>query len=160
VAPARTPAFVRPANCASVAGARFAAVRFAAARNPGREDAVSRAIYHLGRILMALIFLYSGYHKVADIGGTAAHLASKGLPLPEIFSVAAAAVEIAGGLMLGLGYRAAAGAAILFVYLIPVTLFFHSPAEKGQTTQFLKNAAIMGGLLVVVGSSDRREADD
>lgn len=121
---------------------------------------VTRAFYQFGRILMALIFLYSGYNKVIDLEGTAHRLEVRGLPLPEIFALGGAALEIVGALMLGLGYRSTAGAALLVLFLIPTTLLFHPPGEKGQLVQFLKNLAILGGLFVVIGASSQHADDD
>ena len=120
---------------------------------------MSKAILLLGRLLLALIFLYSGYHKLADPSGPTMRLADKGVPLPEILAIAGGAIEILGGLMMGLGYRLRLGAVLLIVFLIPTTLLFHPPTDAGQTTQFLKNLAILGGLLVVVGA-DAAELDD
>ena len=67
----------------------------------------------------------------------------------------AAVVELACGLAILTGFKTRIVAWVLFLYLIPVTFFFHNFwAAQGQEQQtqminFLKNAAIMGGLLVL-----------
>jgi putative oxidoreductase len=54
------------------------------------------------------------------------------------------------------------GVAALIVFLIPATLIFHpfwqaSGMERmGQMINFMKNLAIMGGLLIVVPASAER----
>jgi putative oxidoreductase len=59
-------------------------------------------------------------------------------------------VEIGGGLSLFLGFKAKWAALIIALYLIPATLIFHGHfSDQGQFVQFLKNLAIIGGLLMV-----------
>ena len=70
---------------------------------------------------------------------------------------AAAVLELAGGLSLLLGFRARLGALALVLFLVPTTLIFHNfwayqgPEAQNQMIHFMKNLALMGGLLVVVG---------
>ena len=80
-------------------------------------------------------------------------LASKGFPAPAVALGIAAAVEIAGGLALLLGFHTRVAAWALFLFLIPTTLAFHnfwafSGMEKmDNQAHFFKNVAIMGGLI-------------
>lgn len=109
----------------------------------------------LGRALLALIFLVSALHKLAAWQATVAYMASRGMPAAPAFLVAAVALEIAGSLSLLLGFRARVGAALLIAFLVPTTLVFHcfwtmTGAERQvNMIMFLKNLAIMGGLLLV-----------
>jgi len=108
-----------------------------------------------GRVLMSLIFLISGWSKVTGWSGMVGMMASKGLPLPELLMAGAVFAELAGGLSLLLGFKARWGALGLFLFLIPATLLFHNfwavPAEQqqAQMSDFLKNLALMGGLVYV-----------
>jgi putative oxidoreductase len=102
----------------------------------------------VGRILMALLFAFSGWHKLAAPGRTAASLAALHIPVPTAAAVGAGAVEVLGAVALALGFRTRAAALVLFLYVLAATLLFHWPNEM---TQVLKNLAIMGGLLVVAG---------
>jgi putative oxidoreductase len=108
-----------------------------------------------GRVLLALIFVLSGFNKISGFAGTAAYMASKGLPMAEILLVPTILIELGGGLMLIFGYRARLAAAVLVLFLIPVTLVFHNfwaaPAAEAQMQMinFMKNLAIMGGMLCV-----------
>jgi len=108
-----------------------------------------------GRMLMALIFVLSGFSKITGFAGTAGYMAGKGLPMTEVLLVLTILVELGGGLMLILGYRARMAALAIFLFIIPVTLVFHNfwavPAAEAQMqmTQFMKNLAIMGGMLYI-----------
>lgn len=109
----------------------------------------------VGRALLAVIFIYSGFGKITGFAGTAGAIASKGLPMPEILTAITIAIELGGGLLLLLGWKARWAALAIFLFLIPTTLLFHnfwaSPPEQvvAQRTNFLKNLAIMGGMLMV-----------
>lgn len=108
-----------------------------------------------GRILLAHIFLLSGYGKITSFAGTAGYMAKYSMPMIEFFLVCAILLELVGGLMLVLGWKARWGALALIVFVVPTTLIFHAywtvPPEQayGQMIQFQKNLAILGGLLYV-----------
>lgn len=116
---------------------------------------LARITLLLGRILLALIFLVSGFGKIGGWEQTAGYMASKGMPLIPLFLFAAIAIEIGGGLFVLTGRMARVGALALVVFLIPTTLIFHNFwAMEGMERQlnmvmFMKNLAIMGGLLMV-----------
>jgi putative oxidoreductase len=108
-----------------------------------------------GRILLSVIFLISGLFKVAAYAPMVGYATAVHLPMPGFAIAAAGAVELACGLAILAGFRTRIAAWVLFLYLIPVTFFFHNFwAVQGQEQQvqmvnFLKNAAIMGALLVL-----------
>jgi putative oxidoreductase len=107
----------------------------------------------LARLLMALIFLVSGFMKFVNFQGMVGIAASAGLPAPLVSIAVAGFLEIVCGLALLVGWRVHWASLALFIYLIPTTLFFHAahlrePAQfQMQMTEVLKNLAIMGGLL-------------
>ncbi len=128
----------------------------------GRPDAeaaerarVWPALMVVGRALLATIFVWSGLAKFMDSASTMEYMRAAGLPGVPFFLVLAAFVEVVAGLMLFTGTLTRVAALVLFLYLIPVTLVMHpfwalSGAERAmQQTSFLKNLAIMGGLLAV-----------
>jgi len=102
---------------------------------------------------MALIFVVSGFGKLTHFSGTESMLASQGIPLAPVVSVIVIGVELVGGLMLMISPWPGWTGLVLFVYLIPVTLTMHNfwaaptAQYQMQKIQFLKNLAIMGGLL-------------
>lgn len=109
-----------------------------------------------GRILIAAIFIVSGYGKIDGFEKTVAQLAGKGMPLPELAAAGAIAVELIGGILVVIGWHARWAAAALFLFMIPTTLLFHNfwafePAQQAaQRIHFMKNLAIMGGILYVL----------
>ena len=109
-----------------------------------------------GRILMALIFLVSGFGKITGFAGTAGYMASQGLPFAEVLLAGALVFELAGAIMLILGWRVHWGALLLIVFMIPATLMFHNfwavdaAQYQNQLNHFLKNVAMVGGLLYVM----------
>ena len=105
----------------------------------------------IGRVLLGLIFLISAAHKIADPQGTQQYMSTMGMTwMTALFYFGAVAVELGGSLSLLLGYRARAGGRLLFLFMIPTTLIFHTNfGDPNQMIHFLKNISIMGGLLYV-----------
>jgi len=109
-----------------------------------------------GRTMLAMIFLISGYAKIGNFAGTAGYMAAKGIPLAEFALVLTIIIEIAGGLMLAIGWRTRWAALVLFLFLIPATLIFHNfwaadaAQFQNQLNHFLKNVCILGGMLYVM----------
>lgn len=111
----------------------------------------------VGRILIAVLFLPAGIGKISGFDHTAAFMASKGVPLASLMLALTIVIEIAGPIMIALGYRARIAAGIMFLWLIPVTLVIHNywdadAAHKmTQSIMFFKNVALMGTMLLIVG---------
>lgn len=109
-----------------------------------------------GRILIALIFIFAGFGKIAGFEGTVGYIASKGLPLPQLAAIGAIIIELGGGIMLVLGWKTRLAAAALFIFTALTALFFHnfwaaSPdLAQNQMIHFMKNISMMGGQLFVV----------
>ena len=110
----------------------------------------------VGRIFLALIFVVSGVGKITGYAGTASYMASKGLPLVDVLLPLTILIELGGGLLLALGWKARWAAAAILLFLIPTTLIFHQfwgidpKLAQMQKIHFLKNVAIMGGMLMVL----------
>lgn len=107
------------------------------------------------RILMALLFLLSGFGKITGFAGTAGYIASKGLPLPELGAVIAIVVEFGGALALIAGFQTRWVALVMAVFTVIAGVLFHNywamPADQVMINQimFLKNLSIAGGLLMM-----------
>jgi putative oxidoreductase len=120
----------------------------------------------VGRVLLALIFIGSGFSKITGFADTAASMAGKGIPMVEVSLIIAILIELGGGLLLALGYKARWAALAIVLFLIPATLIFHDfwavdPEQvKMQLIQFQKNLAIMGGMLYVVFNGPGRMSLD
>ncbi|HEU4413198.1 MAG TPA: DoxX family membrane protein [Candidatus Angelobacter sp.] len=71
-------------------------------------------------------------------------------------------IEIGGGLMVLTGFQAKYAALVMAIWLVPVTLVFHNfwaapePMKQEQIINFLKNVAIMGGLLMLTYASPEK----
>lgn len=103
-----------------------------------------------GRILLASIFILSGFSKVADPASSIGYISSVGLPFPQLALGVAILVEIAGGIALILGYRTRLVALALAAFSIATAVFFHSAlGDQNQLIHFFKNVAMAGGLLQV-----------
>lgn len=120
------------------------------AHDPARDGAVL-----LGRVLLAVLFIWSGAGKLANFQGAVNAIAGKGLPLPELLAALSIVVELGGGIALALGWRARWAAVFLALFLVVITPIFHnfwaSPAAQVgmQKINFFKNVSILGGMLVV-----------
>lgn len=104
--------------------------------------------------MLAAIFLLTGYDKLVDVDNAAGDIAEIGLPFPTLLAFVAGLVELVCGVFLALGRRTDRAAAGLLLFLVPVTVLMENPlradANFGTVIDFLKNVAIMGGLLMVV----------
>jgi putative oxidoreductase len=109
----------------------------------------------VGRIFISVFVLISGVTKIARNKTMVEYAKSKKMPLPNLAIAGAALIELAGGICVAVGFHAPIAAVVLFVYLIPTTLVFHDfwaapEAERqNQAVHFMKNLAIMGGLLIL-----------
>jgi putative oxidoreductase len=130
----------------------------------------------LARLFISLIFILSGLAKLlswhetetlvlnvlcdwqAHLGfsQTAQECVTSMIGWAPVLAAAAALFELVGGLLLLFDIKARLGATLLVLVLIPATFLFHSfwflegPAKELQQIMFLKNLAILGGLLLVL----------
>jgi len=120
--------------------------RTAPAAATGSQDAVVL----IGRLLLANLFILAGLNKLGSAEGTIGYIASIGLPLAELIFYATVALEIVGGLLLAVGFKARTVAAALGLFSIAAAVLFHADfADLNQTTAFLKNLSIAGGMFLV-----------
>jgi putative oxidoreductase len=118
--------------------------------NPNVQNAAALA----GRILLSIIFILSGFGKITGYDGTAAYMATK-LPMVSVLLPLTILVELGGGILLVIGFKARWAALALAGFTILAALVFHNfwavEAARAMNEQinFLKNIAIAGGMLVV-----------
>ena len=109
------------------------------------------AIPVIGRILLAAIFVLSGFGKLMAPAATIGYIQSTGLPFATLGLAIAIAVELGGGLLLVAGYKTRIVAAVLAAFSIVTGLAFHNAiGDQNQMIHLLKNFAMAGGLLQVV----------
>ena len=104
----------------------------------------------VARILLAIIFLLSGFMKLSDIAGTAAYFANYNLPMPTATAVIVGLIEFLGGLAILIGFKTRIAAWVLAIFAVATALVAHTDfADQMQMINFLKNLAIAGGFLAL-----------
>ena len=134
------------------------------------------AFVTFGRILFAVLFVFSGASKLLDLSATAqmterivfpAALATYtaqlegivGMPMPQILAIAAGAIEVICGLMIALNFGARFFAILLILFVVGATFYFHDfwnqtgADARNNLVHALKNLSIIGALFMIVGSS-------
>ena len=112
----------------------------------------------VGRMALAWFFLSEAWARVADWNGSITMLRNAQIPGAELFLVLALAIMMLGGAGLALGYHARHGAMLLFGFTLAASLALHAywklPDETGRAAEyavFIRDLAVAGGLLLVVG---------
>ena len=109
----------------------------------------------VGRILLGLLFVLSGFAKISGFDGAAGYIASKGLPLPQLVAALTIVVELGGGLALMAGLYTRQAVVALAGFTLLAGVIFHNfwavpqAEQMAQQINFMKNLAIAGGMLVV-----------
>ena len=105
---------------------------------------------NIGRILLGVLFLVSGIQSAMDFQGFSGSVAGKGLPFPTYLAAVALAFKILGGASVTTGMYLSTGKIMLVLFTLASTALFHNPiADPSQMTNFLKNMAVVGGLLLI-----------
>ena len=120
--------------------------------NPGAQSNMML----VGRIAIAALFLIPGIRKLLAVAGTAGYFAKLGFPMPEVMVWVAILVEVGGAVLLIVGWQARRIAWLLILFVLIATLMAHRFWEFGDAAQyaaqmnnFLKNVAVIGGLLFI-----------
>ena len=107
----------------------------------------------VGRVFLGWLMLASGYGKLTGIAGTTAYFTSLGMSPPGLWAWFAAFAEVILGAALILGFATRYAALASFLWVLVATAIAHRywtyPAaqQAGQYNNWLKNIAIMGGML-------------
>lgn len=103
----------------------------------------------VGRILISLMFVWSGWSKIVGYAGTQGYMESlgvSGMLLPLVI-----AVEILVGLAVMLGWHTRIAAFLLAGFSLLTALLFHADfGDPMQMIIFMKNVSIAGGFLMIV----------
>ena len=127
-----------------------------------------------GRVLFAVLFIYSGATKLFAIQTTAEFISAKvvipafltaytsqletmtGMSTPQLLAIAVGAFEVISGLMIALNFGTRFFAILLIFFVAATTFYFHdfwnqSPPENAKTlVEALKNLSIIGALFIIV----------
>ena len=102
----------------------------------------------IGRILISALFLLNGIFKISNFEGTIGWMESFGIP--GMLLVPAIILEIAGPVLIIIGYKTKLAAGLLSLFCIATAFIFHNNfADQMQFTSFLKNIALAGGFLIL-----------
>jgi len=117
----------------------------------------------IGRILISFIFLYEAYDSIFYFKETKESMTAYGLDWNQnLLLYGSIFLLVVGGLLVLFGYRSSLGAFMLMIYWIPLTFIIHSywndppEAQRLQAILFMKNLAILGGLLMVLVNGSGR----
>ncbi|SRR5690606_12475373 len=102
----------------------------------------------VGRFLIALIFITSGWSKIGGFAATQGYMESMGVPgvlLPLVILT-----ELGGGVLIVLGLFTRYAALALAGFSILSGILFHGGADQMQQILFMKNLAMAGGFLFLV----------
>jgi putative oxidoreductase len=133
------------------------------------------AFITFGRVLFAVLFIYSGAAKLLALQATADAIAAKvvipallapytqqlealtGMATPQLLAIAVGAFEIISGLMIAVNFGARFFSIILIFVVAAATYYAHDfwnqmPPDNGKTViDALKNLSIMGALFMIAG---------
>jgi putative oxidoreductase len=102
----------------------------------------------LGRLLLSVIFVLSGFQKLTEFSGTVTFMGSEGLPFPLLAAIVAILVECVGAILLIVGYQTRLTGIVLALWCIATALVAHRNfGNPDQMINFLKNVAMAGGFL-------------
>ena len=134
-----------------------------------------QALVTFGRVLFAVLFMYTGATKLFTLQQTADFIASKvaipavlapytselesmtGMPMPQLLALGVGGFEILAGLMIAVNFGARFFAILLIFFVIVTTFYFHDfwnqPAPENAKTLIdaLKNLSLIGALFMIAG---------
>ena len=114
-------------------------------------EAASPYLKFVGRVLLVIIFIQAGFHKIPGYEGTAAHMDERGVP--NILLPLVILAELGGGLLVLVGFWTRWAALALAGFTVLAALLFHwEPGNQMQMISFMKNITIAGGFLVLAGA--------
>ena len=133
-------------------------------------NALYTSALHLGRVLLASLFILGGFNKIMNYEATALTMNDMGFPLIPLVLPATILLELGGGLAVAVGRSwAAISAFVLFGYTLVVNLVFHQFwGMQGEMAQlelslFFKNISVAGGMLYLAaqtGSQSWKKQDN
>lgn len=110
----------------------------------------------VARIFISSLFLWAGAAKAIHWKGSAEYMHTKKVPTSML--PAAILLQIIGGLSVLLGFEARVGALLLIVFVIPAAIKMHDfwnlqdPDRTTQKIMFMKDMAVLGGLLLLLAT--------
>lgn len=114
------------------------------------------ALLLASRLLLAALFVPSGFHALADIAGTSGYFAGLGLPLPGLAAWGTGLFELIAGLLTLIGFQTRIVALLLAAFCIVAGFIGHYGQGADDATlaflhqqMLMKDIAISGGFLAL-----------
>ena len=105
----------------------------------------------LGRIFISSLFIVEAIRKFFSPDEGMIYMSDYGVP--EILFYPSLIFEFVVPLILIMGFKTRFFASLLFLFVLSVTVIFHTDFSNNmQMISFLKNLAIMGGLLIIISN--------
>ena len=124
----------------------------------------------LGRFLLGMYFILPGIQKIAEFDKMSAYMQAHDVPLISILLPLTILIQLTAGAALIIGFKGRLAAFLLAGLTLVINFYMHNfwsmedgAARIHEMQNFIKNMAIMGGLLIVaahgtgVYSLDNRE---
>jgi uncharacterized membrane protein YphA (DoxX/SURF4 family) len=135
------------------------------------------ALYVIGRILFALLFVVSGINKFLDLQGATQAITTHfavpaqllgyatqvetftGMPIAQLIAILGGVLEVVGGLAIATNFAARTFAVLLAIFLAVTLFHFHdfwnatAPDRTAGLFEALKDLALIGALLMIAGRS-------
>lgn len=113
---------------------------------------MSAPLLLIARLLVASLFLQSGFAALSDIQGAAAYFASLGFPMPTATAWGVGLFELAAGLLLAIGLLTRPVALALAAFSLVASFTGHYGQGEGAMSfwhmqMFMKDFAVAGGLV-------------
>jgi putative oxidoreductase len=106
----------------------------------------------IGRLLLAGLFAGSALGMITDPATTQYFMTLYGMPAASLFMWATVAILLASASCLVVGWKIRWAALTLALWLVPVTLIFHTNwADPIQFHAFMENVGLMGALIFISG---------
>jgi putative oxidoreductase len=115
-------------------------------------DSLKQYLAPLGRLLLSSLFIWAGYHKLMNPGGTEQAFAGLyHVPLPGVAVWIAVVIELIGGILILIGFQTRWVALVLAVFCLGTAFGAHLPmGDVPNMVNFYKNLVMAGGFLYVV----------
>ncbi|HTS05231.1 MAG TPA: DoxX family protein [Candidatus Eisenbacteria bacterium] len=119
----------------------------------------------IGRLLFGGFFLYNGIHHLRNRHQMGPYAEAKGVPKGDVAVALTGIPLVIGGASMLLGVKPKLGAAAILGFLAGVSPIMHDfwrqedPAQRqNEMINFMKNAALAGGALALMGVEEPWEA--
>ncbi len=117
-------------------------------KNIVTKPSVDNIVSLIGRILLAYIFIVSGFGKITAYSATVGYMEAMGVPgalLPLTILV-----EFGGGLALLFGFQTRFAAFGLGIFSILTAFLFHGASDQASVINFMKNLSMAGGFFILM----------